>query len=98
MRECKNELHAVEILLITPFTNAKLERVFSRMNQRKTDSRNRFGQERLDTQMRVGKEGVSIVELNPDPYIQKWCEDKVRRINGAKPRNYRGRNGSRSYG
>ena len=28
-RECKNVLHIVEILLKTPFTNAKLERVFS---------------------------------------------------------------------
>ena len=34
VRECKNVLHVVEILLITPFTNAKLERVFSRMNSR----------------------------------------------------------------
>ena len=58
------------------------------MNQIKTNSRNRLGQDRLDTQMRVGEEGVSIVELNPDPYIQKWYRDKVRLIGGAKPRNY----------
>ena len=58
------------------------------MNQIKTISRNRLGQERLNTQMHVGEEGVSIVELNPDPYIQKWYRDKVRLINGAKPRNY----------
>ena len=38
--------------------------------------------------MRVVEEGASIVEFNADPYIQKWYEDKVRRINGAKPRNY----------
>ena len=38
--------------------------------------------------MRVVEERVSIVEFNPDPYIQKWYEDKVRQINGAKPRNY----------
>ena len=30
-RECKN-VHVIELLLITPFTNAKLERVFSCMN------------------------------------------------------------------
>ena len=36
VRECKNALHVVEILLITPFTNAKLEHVFSRMNRSKT--------------------------------------------------------------
>ena len=35
--------------------------------------------ERLDTHMRVGEGGVTIVEFNPDPYIQKWYEDEVRR-------------------
>ena len=93
VRKCKNVLHVVEILLITPFTNAKLELVFSRMNRIKTDSRNRLEQERLDTQMCIGKEGISIVEFNPDPYIQKWWEDKVRRINGGKPRNYPSKRG-----
>ena len=88
VRECKNVLHVVRILLITPFTNAKLERVFSRMNGIKTDSRNHLGQERLDTQMHFGKEEVSILEFNPDRYTQKWYEDKVRRSNGGKPRNY----------
>ena len=88
VRECKNVLHVVEILLITPFTNAKLEHVFSWMSWIKTDSRNHLGQGRLDTQMRVAEEGVSIAEFNPDPYIQKWYEDKVCRTNGAKPRHY----------
>ena len=27
-RECRNVLHVIEILLITPFTNAKVERLF----------------------------------------------------------------------
>ena len=87
-RECKNVLHVIELLLITPFTNANLERVFSRMNQIKTESRNRLGQERLATQIRVGEKGVNIIELNPDPHIAKWYANKVQRINGAKPRNY----------
>ena len=86
--ECKNVLHIIEILLITPFTNAKIERVFSRMNRLKTDSRNRLGQARLETQMRVGEEGVSIEKFEPDPYINSWFQEKVRRINGAKPRDY----------
>ena len=86
--ECKNVLHIIEILLITPFTNAKVERVFSRMNRLKTDSRNRLGQARLETQMRVGEEGVSIDKFEPDPYINSWFQEKVRRKNGAKPRDY----------
>ena len=70
-RECKNVLHVIELLLITPFTNAKLERVFSRMNRIKTESRNRLEQERLDTQIRVREEEVNIIEFNSDPYIEK---------------------------
>ena len=56
-RECKNILHVVELLLIKPFTNKKLERVLSPMNQIKTESHNQLGQERLDTQICVGEEG-----------------------------------------
>ena len=87
-RECKNVLYVIELLLITPFTNAKLERVFSRINQIKTESRNRLGQERLDTQIHVREEGVNIIEFNPDPHIEKCYANKVRLINWAKPRNY----------
>ena len=39
---CSNVLHIIELLLIIPFTNAKLERIFSRMNRVKTDSQNHF--------------------------------------------------------
>ena len=87
-RECKNVLHVIELLLTTPFTNAKLEHVFSCMNQIKTESCNRLEQERLDTQIHIGEEGMNIIEFNPDPHIKKWYANKVRRINGAKPRNY----------
>ena len=37
LEECKNVLHIFEILLITPFTNAKMGQVFSGMNRIKTD-------------------------------------------------------------
>ena len=77
VRECTNMLHVVKILLITPFANAKLERVFSQMNQIKTDSRTHLGLERIDTQMCISKEGASIVEFKPDPFIQNWYKDKV---------------------
>ena len=62
-RECKNVLHVIELLLITPFTNAKLERVYSRMNRIKTESHNQLGQERLDTQIRIGEERLNIIEF-----------------------------------
>ena len=57
-------MHVIELLMITPFTIAKLERVFSGMNQIKTKSRNQLGQERLDTQIRIGEEEINIIEFN----------------------------------
>ena len=35
-KECANVLHIIELLLITPFSNTKLERMFSTMGREKT--------------------------------------------------------------
>ena len=47
----QNALHIIELLLITPTTNAKLERMFSQMNRVKTDWRNLLLQERLENNL-----------------------------------------------
>ena len=78
--ECKNILHIFEIMLVVPFTNAKVERVFSRM---KTDVRNRLKRDRLDVYLRVGDDGMSVKDFNPDPIIDLWFKDKVRRLNSG---------------
>ena len=87
LRECRNVLDIFELLLICPFTNAKLERMFSRMNRVKTDWRNRLSRERLDNLLRIGEEGCSISDFNPDPFIDQWFSDKVRRLT-AGPHQY----------
>ena len=87
LRECRNVLDIFELLLICPFTNAKLERMFSRMNRVKTDWRNRLSRDRLDNLLRIGEEGCSIGDFNPDPYIDQWFSDKVRRLT-AGPHQY----------
>ena len=46
--DCCDVFHIIELLMITPFTNAKLERMFSRMNRVKTDFRNKLSRERLE--------------------------------------------------
>ena len=76
-RECKNVLHVIELLLITPLTHEKLEHVFSCMNQIKTESGYRLRQERLDTQICLEEERVNTIEFNPDPYIKKLYANKV---------------------
>ena len=76
-KECENVLHVIEILLIIPFTNAKVERLFSRMNRVKTIERNRLGRDRLDLYLRVGEEGPDIEEFDPDIIIDLWFSEKV---------------------
>ena len=86
-QECKNVLHVFEIMLIVPFTNAKVEHLFSRMNRVKTNIRNRLSRRRLDVCLRVGEEGPDVTGFDPDPVTDKWFADKTRRLT-AGPHNY----------
>ena len=86
--QCSDVLHVIELLLITPFTNAKLERMFSRMNRVKTDFHNRLSREPLENCLRISEEGCDIADYNPDNTIKKWYEEKVHRISSAKPNKY----------
>ena len=79
-KECENVLHVIEILLIIPFTNAKVERLFSRMNRVKAIERNRLGRDCLDLYLRVGEEGPDIEESDPDIVIDLQFSEKVRRL------------------
>ena len=47
-------MHIVELPLITPFTNAEVERLFGKMNSVKTMLQNRLDSQRLETQLRIG--------------------------------------------
>ena len=58
------------------------------MNRIKTDFRNRLGQKRLVTLLRLGEEGPEIKDFDPDCYISMRYQDKVRRVSAAKPHNY----------
>ena len=58
------------------------------MNQVKTDFCNRLGHKRLETLLRIGKEGSEIKDFDPDCYISMWYQDKVRWLSAAKPHNY----------
>jgi hypothetical protein len=84
----ENVLHIIEFLLITPTTNAKLERMFSRMSRVKNDWRNRLTRERLEHNLRIGEDGPSIKNFDPEESIRHWSNEKVRRVKGAKPHKY----------
>ena len=64
--ECKNELHLFEILFVMPFTNAKLERMFSRALRVKSDWRNRLTRDHLDSLLRINEEGENLRMFNHD--------------------------------
>ena len=78
--ECNNIFHVIEILLCTPFSNAKLERMFSRMARVKNDYRNRLSRDLLDACLRVSEEGCEIASFNPDSAISVWYNKKERRL------------------
>ena len=85
-KECENVLHVIKILLIIPFTNAKVEWLFSGMNRVKTIERNRLGRDCLDLYLRDGEEGPDIEEFDPDIVIDLWFSGKVQRLTaGPKP-------------
>ena len=82
--ECKNVLHLIEILLCTPFTNAKVERGFSRMARVKSDFRSQLSHSHLSACFRISEEGRPITEFNPDAAIELWYSDKVWRLGSTK--------------
>lgn len=49
--ECSNILQIIELLFITLYSKATLQRMFNAMGQVKTDWRNRMGKERFDTSL-----------------------------------------------
>ena len=81
--DCANVLHIIELLLITPFSNAKLERMFSTMGRVKTDWHNRLGRDRLEASLRISQEcgGKSMDDFCPDAAIDTWFNAKTRRLN-----------------
>ena len=76
----KWKLNVFKILLITPFTNAKVERMFSRMTRIKTDWRNGLGHDKLDSLLRISEEGHSLERSDPTPTIECWFNYKFRHL------------------
>ena len=85
--ECKNVLHLFEILFVMSFTNAKLERMFSRMLRVKSDWHNRLTDHLDSFILRINKEGESLEMFNPEPATSLWFNDEVRRLAASSHRN-----------
>nr|XP_047122893.1 zinc finger protein 862-like [Hydra vulgaris] len=81
--ECRNILDVFELLLLCPFTNAKVERMFSRVNRVKSDWRNKLSRDRLECLLRIGEKGCSLNKFDPNPALDAWYQDKIRRLSAA---------------
>ena len=72
----QNRFGYFRTFLICPFTNAKLELAFSRINRVKTDRRSSLtdrrsslSRDRLDVLLRIIEDSPSLQEFNPDASI-----------------------------
>ena len=63
-----------------PFSNAKLERMFSRMSRVKTDWRSRLSHTNLDTLFHIKEEGHDAANFNAKESIDNWFGDRVTRL------------------
>ena len=73
-RKRRNIPNIIEILLVKPFSNAKLERMFSKMARVKSDWRNWLSQDHLDVLRSICKEGPSCKKFDSSPSIKKSFE------------------------
>lgn len=77
----KNILDLARLLFTLPFSNGKLERVFSILKLIKADKRSSLSNENLDDLLSLNINPSSVTDFNPDQSIQRWWEDKDRRPN-----------------
>lgn len=84
-------LLVVELLFSIPISNAKVERLFSRMKRVKTDSRASLNESTLNDLVRINMEGPSVREFEPTPAIELWASAATRRPNQSKRKKYRQR-------
>ena len=85
--EYENVLYLFEILFVMPFTNAKVERMFSRMLRVKSDWRDRLTRDHLDSLLWINVEGEILEMFNPEPAVNLWFNDKVWRLTASSHRN-----------
>ena len=97
--EWANALVLIELLFSLPASNGKLERVFSQLNIIKSDKRVQLSNETLNDLLTISMNTDSLDCFDPDPAIDLWWNDKVRRPNPKvrKPYQKRQRQSSSSF-
>ena len=65
----RRTVRLVNILLIFPISNAKVERGFSAMRRIKNDWRSSLGESTLDHLMRISIDGPALEQFDPRPAV-----------------------------
>ena len=74
-----NVLALARLLFTLPISNRKLERIFSVLKIIKVDRRSSLGNSSLRDILTANTDGISMKDFDPDPSIELWWKDKVRR-------------------
>ena len=84
----------IEICLCPPFSNASLEKLFSKMNLIKTTLQNRLTNSSLNSILRINTSGLSLQSFQ-DEHLEKcvnyWFKAKNRRLSQCKRKLYKKR-------
>jgi hypothetical protein len=70
-----------QLLFALQVSNGKLEHVFSELKAMNMERRASLSNETLNNLLVINIDPVPFEEYNPDPAIQMWWDDKVRRTN-----------------
>ena len=70
-----------QLLFALQVSNGKLERVYSEIKAIKVERRASLSNETLNNLLIINTDPVPFEDFNPDPAIQMWWDDKVRRTN-----------------
>ena len=89
----RNVLALSELVFSLPFSNGKVERMFSMMKIIKTDRRTSLHTSTLLDLMEIQVEGPPLATFSPDRAVKLWWDDckTTRRVNQAPRKEYRPR-------
>ena len=71
-KQFPNLASLIEILLLLPVSNAKVERGFSSMHSIKTEWRSRLGERTLDNLMRISIDGPAVSDFSSDIAVERF--------------------------
>ena len=86
--EWSNVLLLVELHFSLPSSNGKVERVFSQLNNIKTNKRTRLGNETVNDLLGLTTEQIPLSKFSPDSSIDLWWSSKTRRPNQKQRTHY----------